>query len=196
VRYPKDHKKTARAAILAAAARPLKEKGFGGVGVDGLAAAADVTSGAIYSNFGSKEAFLEQVVTEQLGAEFAVIDDPDPTERRRRLAEFLHFYLSDEHCAAVADGCLMPALTADVSRANDSVREAYERRMAALVELLTPAMPGSPAEQAEAAWALVASVVGAVTIARALPSGERSRAIRAATLRSVMAALGGASVAG
>jgi TetR/AcrR family transcriptional repressor of nem operon len=196
VRYPKDHKKTARAAILAAAARPLKEKGFGGVGVDGLAAAADVTSGAIYSNFGSKEAFLEQVVAEQLGAEFAVIDDPDPAERRRRLAEFLHFYLSDEHCAAVADGCLMPALTADVSRANDSVREAYERRIAALVELLTPAMPGSPPEQAESAWALVASVVGAVTIARALPSGERSRAIRAATLRSVMAALGGASVAG
>jgi TetR/AcrR family transcriptional regulator, transcriptional repressor for nem operon len=196
VRYPKDHKETARAAILAAAARPLKEKGFGGVGVDGLAAAADVTSGAIYSNFGSKEAFLEQVVAEQLGAEFAVIDDPDPAERRRRLAEFLHFYLSDEHCAAVADGCLVPALTADVSRANDAVREAYERRMAALVELLTPAMPGSPAEQAEAAWALVASVVGAVTIARALPSGERSRAIRAATLRSVTAALGGASVAG
>ncbi|MEV6620373.1 TetR/AcrR family transcriptional regulator [Amycolatopsis sp. NPDC051106] len=196
MRYPKDHKKTARAAILAAAARPLKEKGFGGVGVDGLAAAADVTSGAIYSNFGSKEAFLEQVVAEQLGAEFAVIDDPDPAERRRRLAEFLHFYLSDEHCAAVADGCLVPALTADVSRANDAVREAYERRMAALVELLTPAMPGSPAEQAEAAWALVASVVGAVTIARALPSGERSRAIRAATLRSVTAALGGASVAG
>ena len=196
MRYPKDHKKTARAAILAAAARPLKEKGFGGVGVDGLAAAADVTSGAIYSNFGSKEAFLEQVVAEQLGAEFAVIDDPDPAERRRRLAEFLHVYLSDEHCAAVADGCLVPALTADVSRANDAVREAYERRMAALVELLTPAMPGSPAEQAEAAWALVASIVGAVTIARALPSGERSRAIRAATLRSVTAALGGASVAG
>src|SRR3569833_3194769 len=186
----------ARAAILAAAARPLKEKGFGGVGVDGLAAAADVTSGAIYSNFGSKEAFLEQVVAEQLGAEFAVIDAPDPAERRRRLAEFLHGYLSDEHCAAVADGCLVPALTADVSRANDAVREAYERRMAALVELLTPAMPGSPAARAEAAWALVASIVGAETLARALPSGHRSRAIRAATLRSVTTALGRASVAG
>lgn len=191
MRYRKDHKQTARAAILAAAARPLKEKGYGGVGVDGLAAAADVTSGAIYSNFGSKETFLEQVVNEQLGAEFAVIDDPDPDERRRRLVEFLVFYLSDEHCAGVADGCLMPALSADVSRASDAVREAYERRMAALVELLTPAMPGSPPEQAEAAWALVASIVGAVTIARALPSAERSQAIRAATLRYVTAAIDG-----
>jgi TetR/AcrR family transcriptional regulator, transcriptional repressor for nem operon len=197
VRYPKDHKQAARAAILTAAARPLKEKGFGGVGVDGLAAAADVTSGAIYSNFGSKEAFLEQVVNAQLGAEFAVIDHLDPDERRRRLAEFLHVYLSDEHCAAVADGCLMPALSADVSRASDAVREAYEHRIAALIERLIPALPGSPAEQAERAWALVASVVGAVTIARALPSGERSRAIRAATLRCVTASLdGGGPAAG
>ncbi|MFC0111996.1 TetR/AcrR family transcriptional regulator [Kibdelosporangium aridum] len=115
MRYPKDHKETARAAILTAAARPLKAKGFVGVGVDGLAAAADVTSGAIYSNFGSKEAFLEQVVNEQLGAEFAVIDDPDPDERRRRLVEFLHFYLSDEHCVAVADGCLMRRHSAQTS---------------------------------------------------------------------------------
>ncbi|MEV4599935.1 TetR/AcrR family transcriptional regulator [Amycolatopsis sp. NPDC049253] len=191
MRYPKDHKETARAAILTAAARPLKEKGFHGVGVDGLAAAADVTSGAIYSNFGSKEAFLDQVVEEQLGAEFTVIEADDPGERRRRLVEFLHFYLSDEHCAEVADGCPMPALSGDVSRASDAVRETYERRMAALVELLTPAMPGAQEEQTERAWALVASVVGAVTIARALPPGERSRAVRAATLRCVTAAIDG-----
>jgi TetR/AcrR family transcriptional regulator, transcriptional repressor for nem operon len=63
--------------------------------------------------------------------------------------------------------------------------------MVALIERFTPAMPGSPAEQAESAWALVASVVGAVTIARALPSGERGRGIRAATLRYVTASLDG-----
>ncbi|MFC0111995.1 hypothetical protein [Kibdelosporangium aridum] len=63
--------------------------------------------------------------------------------------------------------------------------------MAALIELLTPAMPGSPTEQAECAWALVASIVGAVTIARALPSAERSQAIREATLRCVTAAIDG-----
>jgi hypothetical protein len=51
-------------------------------------------------------------------------------------------------------------LVGDAQRA----RAAYERRMAALVELLTPAMPGSPAEQAERAWALVASIVGAASL--------------------------------
>jgi TetR/AcrR family transcriptional regulator, transcriptional repressor for nem operon len=189
MRYTKDHKEHARAAILAAAARPLKEKGFHGVGVDGLAAAADVTSGAIYSNFGSKEAFFEQVIAEQLGAEFAGMDVPDQDERRRMLVESLSFYLSDEHCASVADGCLIPALSGDVARASESVRKSYETRLAHVVALIAPAMPGAPEAREERAWAVVAAIVGAVTIARALPAGERGRAVLDATLRSVTKAI-------
>ncbi|WP_329316518.1 TetR/AcrR family transcriptional regulator [Streptomyces sp. NBC_01262] len=182
MRYPKDHKKHARAAILTAAARTLKEKGFQGVGVDGLAASAQVTSGALYSNFGSKEAFLEQVVDEQLGAQFAGIEDPDPAERRRLLTEMLGMYLSDDHREDVAHGCVMPALSADVSRAGDSVREAYQRRMLDLVALLAPAMQGPPEEQEKRAWDVVATIVGAVTIARALPAADRAAAVLDAAL--------------
>lgn len=191
MRYPKDHKKQARATILAAASQALKEKGFQGVGVDGLAASAQVTSGALYSNFGSKEAFLEQVVDAQLGAEFAVVDDPDPAERRRRLVEFLGVYLSDDHREDVAHGCVMPALSADVSRASDSVREVYQRRMLDLVALLAPAMQGSPGEQEKRAWVAVASMVGAVTIARALPDGDQAKGVLDAVLQSTTKAVTG-----
>jgi TetR/AcrR family transcriptional repressor of nem operon len=187
VRYAKDHKEQARAAILAAAARRLKERGFHGVGVDGLAAAAEVTSGAIYSHFGSKEAFLEQVIRAQLGAEFDVLDGTAADERRRRLVEFLYSYLGDEHCEAVADGCAMPALTADVARAGDAVREAYQLRISRVVELIAPALPGGPAEQEQRAWAVVAAIVGAVSIARAVPDPVHSKAVRDATLHSVEA---------
>jgi TetR/AcrR family transcriptional repressor of nem operon len=191
MRYPKDHKKQARATILAAAAHTLKEKGFQGVGVDGLAASAQVTSGALYSNFGSKEAFLEQVVDAQLGAEFAVVDDPDPAERRRRLVEFLGVYLSDNHREDVAHGCLMPALSGDVSRASDSVREAYQRRILDVVALVAPAMQGPPEEREKQAWAAVAAMVGAVTIARALPAGEHAQSVLDAVLQSTTKAVTG-----
>jgi TetR/AcrR family transcriptional repressor of nem operon len=59
MRYPKEHKALAKAAIVNEAARVLKQDGFHGVGVDGLAASAQVTSGALYSNFANKEAVLE-----------------------------------------------------------------------------------------------------------------------------------------
>ncbi|WP_405990673.1 TetR/AcrR family transcriptional regulator [Streptomyces sp. NBC_00986] len=193
MRYPKDHKKQARASILAAASQALKEKGFQGIGVDGLAASAQVTSGALYSNFGSKEAFLEQVVDAQLGAEFAVVDDPDPAERRRRLVEFLGVYLSEDHRGDVAHGCVMPSLSADVSRASDSVREVYQRRMLDLVALLAPAMQGPPDEQEKRAWAAVASMVGAVTIARALPDGDQAKSVLDAVLQATTKAVTGNS---
>ncbi|GHH29806.1 TetR/AcrR family transcriptional regulator [Lentzea cavernae] len=187
MRYAKDHKEQARAAILAAAARRMKEKGFHGVGVDGLAAAAGVTSGAIYSHFGSKEAVLEQVIREQVGAEFGILDGVEPEERRRLLVEFLYSYLGDGHVEAVADGCVMLALTADVARAGDPVRAVYQLRISRLVALLAPAMPGDSEERKRRAWAVVAAIVGAVSIARALPDAAHSQAVREATLRSVEA---------
>ncbi|WP_072396262.1 TetR/AcrR family transcriptional regulator [Hyphomicrobium sp. CS1GBMeth3] len=59
---PPDQKQKAKEIILEAGARTLREKGFHGVGVDGLAEAAGMTSGAFYSNFANKDALLEGVI--------------------------------------------------------------------------------------------------------------------------------------
>lgn len=189
MRYSKDHKAHAKAAILREASGTLKEKGFHAVGVDTLAAAANVTSGAIYSNFAGKEGLLEEVVAAELGLQFAGIADPDPAERRRRLADVLRLYLSDLHRTDPAGGCVMPSLSADVARAGDSVHETYGRHMADLVATLAPAMHGTPGEQTKQAWTMIASIVGAVTVARALPPGADARAVLDATLETLMRAL-------
>jgi TetR/AcrR family transcriptional repressor of nem operon len=186
MRYSKDHKAQAKAAILREASGTLKEKGFHAVGVDALAAAAHVTSGALYSNFASKEALLEEVVAAELGLQFAGIADTDPAERHRRLGDVLHLYLSDQHRTDPASGCVMPSLSTDVARAGDSVRETYQRHMLELVATLAPAMHGTPEEQTEQAWTMIASIVGAVTIARALPPGDHAHAVLDATLESAM----------
>ncbi|WP_394618146.1 TetR/AcrR family transcriptional regulator [Lentzea sp. JNUCC 0626] len=185
MRYAKDHKEQARAAILAAASRPLKEKGFHGVGVDALAAAAEVTSGALYSHFGSKEGFLEQVIRDYVSADFEALKVEDRDERRRRLVELIGMYLSDEHCQDVAGGCVLAALTVDVARASDAVREVYQLQISRMVALMLPAMPGDEEERRQRAWALVASLIGAVSVARALPAGAHRDAVLTATLRSI-----------
>jgi TetR/AcrR family transcriptional repressor of nem operon len=189
VRYPKDHKEQAKATIVREAARTLKENGFHSVGVDGIAASAQVTSGALYSNFANKEAVLEEVVATQLGIEFAGLADQEPAERRRMLGEILRLYLSDQHRKDAAHGCVMPALSADVARAGDSVRAAYQRRIIEVVALLAPAMSGTPQEQERQAWSVVASIVGAITIARALPAGDAAQAVLDSVLASAMQAV-------
>ena len=67
MRYPPDQKAKARRALLQAGMRSMKAAGFNGIGVDGLAAGAGVTSGAFYSNFANKEEMLEAIVETAVG---------------------------------------------------------------------------------------------------------------------------------
>jgi TetR/AcrR family transcriptional regulator, transcriptional repressor for nem operon len=55
---PKGSTPNARERLIEAAGRGFRTSGFGGIGVDGLAKAAGLTSGAFYIHFSSKrEAF-------------------------------------------------------------------------------------------------------------------------------------------
>jgi TetR/AcrR family transcriptional repressor of nem operon len=176
LRYPVDHKTKARDALLKAGARSLKTSGFNGVGVDGLAAAAGVTSGAFYSNFGSKEAMLEAVIDAGLGE--PLLSDTDSgtrAQRRARLIDFLRDYISADHSLDPAEGCVMPALSADVSRAKSPVKAAYQRKMTALVDRIAELLDGDESDRQRRAWSVVALMVGSIVISRGIPEQSESR---------------------
>jgi TetR/AcrR family transcriptional regulator, transcriptional repressor for nem operon len=176
MRYPPDHKARAREALLEAGTRSLKTTGFNGIGVDGLAAAAGVTSGAFYSNFSSKEAMLEAVIDAGLGEPFlSDTDSATPAEGRARLISFLEDYISAHHSADPAEGCVMPALSADVSRAQPPVKDAYARKMTALIERIAGLLDGDASDRQRRAWSIVALMVGSIVISRGIPEQNESR---------------------
>lgn len=170
---------------MRAGARSLKTRGFNGIGVDGLAAAAGVTSGAFYSNFPNKEAMLEAVIEAGLGE--PLLTDTDSTSRaagRARLISFIEDYLGAAHGKDPAEGCVMPALSADVSRAQPRVRKTYERKMTALVQRIAGLLDGDEPARHQRAWSIVALIVGAVLISRGMPDGSRASS---APLKSALA---------
>jgi len=167
MRYPADQKAKARATLLRAGTRSMKVAGFNGIGVDKLAAAADATSGAFYSNFANKEAMLEAIVDANVGEPF-VSDTASGTkaERRTKLKTFVAEYLSSYHVDNPGDGCVMPTLSADVARAGAPTREAYEHKISALAARIAELLDG--ADRDRRAWSIVALMVGAVSISRAM----------------------------
>ncbi len=176
MRYPPDHKVKARDAMLKAGTRAMKTCGFSGIGVDGLASAAGVTSGAFYSNFASKEAMLEAVIDAGLGEPFlAETDSANLAEGRAMLTGLLHRYIDVDHCADPAEGCVMPTLSADVSRAQPSVKEAYERKMTAFVGRIAQLLEGDESDRERRAWSVLAMMVGSVLIARGMTDGGNNR---------------------
>jgi TetR/AcrR family transcriptional repressor of nem operon len=187
MRYPSDQKAKAKEAILQAGARALRTNGFNGIGVDGLAASAGVTSGAFYSNFSNKEALLEQVVETCLGEPFIDSESGSLAERQQRLKEWLAMYISADHRADPASGCVMPTLSADVARSNPQIRAAYERRMLALVDKMSNVLDGEGPDRERRAWSIIALMIGAIAISRAMPDGEAADQALDAALQTATA---------
>jgi TetR/AcrR family transcriptional repressor of nem operon len=174
MRYPPDQKARAKQAILQASARALRTSGFKGIGVDGLAASAGVTSGAFYSNFSNKEALFEEVIETYLGEPFIDSESGSLAERQDRLKEWLAMYISADHRVDPASGCVMPTLSADVARSNPQIRDAYKRKMLALVHKMSNILDVAGPDRRRRAWSIVAMMIGAIAISRAMPDGEEA----------------------
>jgi TetR/AcrR family transcriptional regulator, transcriptional repressor for nem operon len=186
MRYPPDQKQKAKKAILEAGSREIRMNGINGIGVDGIAAAAGVTSGAFYSNFAGKEAMLEAVIDGYLGDFFVAPADAGLAERQAMLREWLTDYISPAHRDDAAAGCVMPSLSADVSRSSDMVRLAYRRKISNLVVQLAGELVCEDEERERRAWSILSIMVGAVTISRALPAGTAANRVLEAALDSAI----------
>jgi TetR/AcrR family transcriptional regulator, transcriptional repressor for nem operon len=187
MRYPSDQKMRARQAILQAGARALRTNGFNGIGVDGLAASAGVTSGAFYSNFSNKEALLQEVIEACLGEPFIDPESGSLAERQARLKEWLAMYISADHRTDPASGCVMPTLSADVARANPKIRATYGRRMLTLVRKMSKVLDGAEPDREKRAWSIIAMMVGAIAISRAMPDGKKPDQVLGSVLQTAIA---------
>lgn len=185
MRYQPDQKAKAKAAILEAAGRALRSNGFNGMGVDGLAAAAGVTSGAFYSNFASKEALLRDVIDAGLGEPF-LSADAGAAGLKTYLRSWLADYISREHRTDPGAGCVMPSLSADVARSGVDVRLAYARKMQELIARMSDALDGTETERQRRARSIVALMVGSVAISRAMPDGDDADSIIDTALQTAL----------
>jgi TetR/AcrR family transcriptional regulator, transcriptional repressor for nem operon len=85
-------------------------------------------------------------------------------------------YLSLQHVDHPERGCALPSLTAEVARADPSVRAAFQEGLLRIHQALKQQV-----KSGDAAWALIAQCVGAVMLARAVvDDGIRSDLLAAA----------------
>jgi len=190
VRYPLHHKRQTRDRILEAAAALFRGHGYAATGVDAVMASANLTAGAFYSHFRSKQGLLAKA----LDAAFRQSrrDWPDRLRSLRGwewVREFTSFYLSGGHRDAVDLGCPMPALTPEVVRSNGTTRTVFERHLRDLVETVAQRVNSEAPDRTHAISAIALSV-GGLMLARAVKdrgfSDEILSACRAAAVESCL----------
>lgn len=163
MRYKPGQKEATRQRIVAAAEASFKKNGFNGIGVDGLARAAGVTSGAFYTHFSSKKSvFIASILSSMEALDASIASHQSATDKDWWLA-FADAYLHDTHTRSADDSCPLTSLSSDVSRSEDDVRAVFEE---ALVKIVARASEYEEEQAAEKTWSRLAMLVGGVMLSR------------------------------
>ena len=151
-----------------------------------MAEAAGLTYGGLYSQFGSKEALAAEALSVALAGNLETLEGLG-------LAGYAEGYLSAKHRDAPGQGCALAALGCDMPRESLLLRrrftEGFRRLTASMRDMLRAR---SPQKSENEALVTVATLVGAVILARAVDEPELSEQILAATRASLAPGWSGA----
>ena len=174
--------------IVGAAARAIRRIGYAGTGVADVMKDAGLTHGGFYAHFASREAMLAEAA-DRAGAEgvAAVERVAAAAPPRKALQALLRAYLSKAHVEGVETGCAVAALGSEVPRQAPEVRRAATRRIKDMIDLVARQSPewGQPGAH-QHALVTVATMVGALVLARAVDEPRLSDALREAALKHLI----------
>src|SRR5580704_1070597 len=185
--------------IIDAAGALFRAKGFGGIGVADIMKAADLTHGGFYGHFASKDDLVGEAsrrIMARAAANWTKLVEAAPDNP---YAALLEHYLSPRHRDDPGKGCAFAALGNDAARSGKIVRKAFADGLAPLIDILAEAVPGksipgksipgkSKAARRRKAVAAMATLVGALTLARAVEGTPLSDEMLEAAHRELAAA--------
>jgi len=176
-----EQKRETRQRILDAAARGFRRGGFGGLGVDGLAKEAGVTSGAFYVHFKSKsDAFRESVAQGVADVERGVRQF-QTTSPKTWWSEFVRFYLGTKRKCELAESCGLQSLASEVARADAASRKAFTAELMKVAQVIADGpRPSDAPATTEDAYIALSTLIGTVTLTRAVDDASLANRIAAA----------------
>ena len=171
--------------IVGAAARATRRSGYDGTGVADIMKEVGLTHGGFYAHFASRDAMLAEAA-DRAGAESvaALTRVAAAARPREALRALIRAYLSKEYVEGVETGCPVAALGSEMPRQAPKVRRAATRRIKQLIDLVARHSPdqGEPGAS-EHALVTVATMVGALVLARAVDDPKLSDALREASVK-------------
>jgi len=158
-----------RVRIVETASTLFRERGYDGVGVADLMAAAGFTHGGFYKHFGSKADLMAEAAACGLlksAGQAAGVDT----------SAFVNAYLSRQHRDERASGCTLAALSGDAARQPESIKQTFADGIQSLLNTLESEDGATDEATKREARAkridLLAHVVGAVVLSRACPDNS------------------------
>ena len=159
-----------RAHIVETASTLFRERGYDGVGVADLMAAAGFTHGGFYKHFRSKADLMAEAAASGILQNVANNGDLD-------LARFVTFYLSRQHRDNRGAGCTVAALSGDAARQPADIKKTFAEGIeSSIAAFQRQSATAGESDQNKARAKMIdtfAHVVGALLLSRACPDDSQ-----------------------
>jgi TetR/AcrR family transcriptional repressor of nem operon len=191
--HSKAEKEKSHQRIVKTAAARFRERGVDGIGLADLMKEAELTHGGFYGHFDSRQELVAEAIECALrdGGEAvtSVAGGSHPPAATLRL--LVDAYLSVAHRDGLATSCAVATMANDVARSNARARSAYTKQVGIYLELLAKLIATDTRKSRRAkAIAALATLVGAVSMARAVNDEKLSRELLKSAADELKAQLG------
>ena len=168
--------------IVNVASRRIRRDGIDSVGVVELMNEAGLTHGGFYRHFDSRDQLVAEAIDAALAQGSQRTYAAAELGGAQAVAAIIDGYLSQAHRDKPQTGCAVAAVATDIARSNRRARIAYSRQVRRYTELLAGLIPGRDADEAHL---VLAALVGALVLARAVDDRGLSDAMLESTGRAL-----------
>lgn len=152
--------------VVETASALFRERGYDGIGVADLMAAAGFTSGGFYKHFSSKTDLMAEASACGFAQTIASSESAD-------IATLIQNYLSREHRDARATGCTIAALAGDAARQPEVVQAAFAQGIEDVLTVLSKVSFSQDGKSERTRnISLMAHALGAIVMSRACPDNS------------------------
>ncbi|QJD88193.1 TetR/AcrR family transcriptional regulator [Cohnella herbarum] len=169
--YPKGHKLKVRNKIVESAAQAFRANGIHDVSVPFIMKGAGLTHGGFYAHFDNKDQLIAEACRYAIGDTIELLQKVADEERQNpKIYAVIDYYLSAYHRDKTEMGCILPALSAEISRSSDEVRQVFTRELERMIAFISNLAD----IDASRAGALFSNMVGSLVLARSVVDPELS----------------------
>lgn len=175
MRRSREDTANSRERIVSQAARLLRQNGIERLGVAEVMQAAGMTHGGFYRHFTSREALVAEAIKAAFVDTPSVVDPSSASPARNGIGDYVDRYLSLGHVEQPEIGCPIAAVGGEIGRAAGDARKAFSQRSEDHIASLSAALETTPGAERAEAIRLLATLIGAVVLARSVQD-ETTRA--------------------
>ncbi|MCR8657523.1 TetR/AcrR family transcriptional regulator [Paenibacillus endoradicis] len=172
--YPKGHKIKVRNKIIESAAQAFRTKGIQDVSVPFIMKGAGLTHGGFYSHFDNKEQLVAETCRYAISDTIALLQKvADDEKQNPKINTVIDYYLSPYHRDITEMGCIIPALSSEISRSTEEVRQVFTLELERMIDFISNLAEIDVSKGS----ALFSTMVGSLMLARTVNDPELSNNI-------------------